>query len=103
EDGIRDFHVTGVQTCALPILTASERRTAAVRSMSSTGAAIILYFLPLPLLAKAFYELVLRGRFTGFVISLALFALFVFGAELMQIGRASCRDSGSRSAGAARW
>src|SRR5690606_40893663 len=23
EDGIRDFHVTGVQTCALPILTAS--------------------------------------------------------------------------------
>src|SRR5690606_39520408 len=22
EDGIRDFHVTGVQTCALPILTA---------------------------------------------------------------------------------
>src|SRR5690606_39583477 len=23
EDGIRDFHVTGVQTCALPILTVS--------------------------------------------------------------------------------
>src|SRR5690606_39498955 len=23
EDGIRDFHVTGVQTCALPIWTAS--------------------------------------------------------------------------------
>src|SRR5690606_39785489 len=23
EDGIRDFHVTGVQTCALPIFTAS--------------------------------------------------------------------------------
>src|SRR5690606_40328374 len=29
EDGIRDFHVTGVQTCALPILlTADERRRA---------------------------------------------------------------------------
>ena len=67
-------------------LTASERRTSAIRSMSSTGAAIILYFLPLPLLGKAFYELVLRGRFTGFVISLALFALFVFGAELMRRG-----------------
>src|SRR5690606_12771693 len=26
EDGIRDFHVTGVQTCALPILSASTRR-----------------------------------------------------------------------------
>src|SRR5690606_40985761 len=27
EDGIRDFHVTGVQTCALPILSAETRRT----------------------------------------------------------------------------
>src|SRR5690606_39786559 len=25
EDGIRDFHVTGVQTCALPILTLARR------------------------------------------------------------------------------
>src|SRR5690606_40871776 len=27
EDGIRDFHVTGVQTCALPILIDSTRLT----------------------------------------------------------------------------
>src|SRR5690606_39652329 len=26
EDGIRDFHVTGVQTCALPILSFNELR-----------------------------------------------------------------------------
>src|SRR5690606_40703380 len=26
EDGIRDFHVTGVQTCALPILQQQDRR-----------------------------------------------------------------------------
>src|SRR5690606_40820839 len=26
EDGIRDFHVTGVQTCALPIFSVSEVR-----------------------------------------------------------------------------
>src|SRR5436309_11644838 len=26
EDGIRDFHVTGVQTCALPIFGATESR-----------------------------------------------------------------------------
>src|SRR5690606_39635224 len=26
EDGIRDFHVTGVQTCALPILDAQRNR-----------------------------------------------------------------------------
>src|SRR5690606_40933662 len=28
EDGIRDFHVTGVQTCALPIFRPSARRVA---------------------------------------------------------------------------
>src|SRR5690606_40934278 len=28
EDGIRDFHVTGVQTCALPILTGDNEFTA---------------------------------------------------------------------------
>src|SRR5690606_40860967 len=28
EDGIRDFHVTGVQTCALPICVAGEHRPA---------------------------------------------------------------------------
>src|SRR5690606_40936365 len=28
EDGIRDFHVTGVQTCALPILVIAEKPTA---------------------------------------------------------------------------
>src|SRR5690606_39692794 len=29
EDGIRDFHVTGVQTCALPILALDRRITGA--------------------------------------------------------------------------
>src|SRR5690606_41009715 len=28
EDGIRDFHVTGVQTCALPISVRSQQRAA---------------------------------------------------------------------------
>src|SRR5439155_4611958 len=32
EDGIRDGHVTGVQTCALPILTAVSKRSAHFRS-----------------------------------------------------------------------
>src|SRR6266511_5436048 len=38
EDGIRDFHVTGVQTCALPILMRSLRRwfyAAALLALSS--------------------------------------------------------------------
>jgi 5-bromo-4-chloroindolyl phosphate hydrolysis protein len=67
-------------------LTQAERNAATRRSLGATGAAIILYLLPLPLLGKAFYELVLRGRFTGFVISLALFALFILGAELARRG-----------------
>src|SRR5690606_40033300 len=37
EDGIRDFHVTGVQTCALPIW--SSKRAA------SKGAALALYMI----------------------------------------------------------
>src|SRR5690606_39765166 len=32
EDGIRDFHVTGVQTCALPISTAATKGSVATRS-----------------------------------------------------------------------
>src|SRR5690606_4257809 len=44
EDGIRDFHVTGVQTCALPISTTppactSTRRTGRRRRRSSPGPA----------------------------------------------------------------
>src|SRR5690606_40348109 len=35
EDGIRDFHVTGVQTCALPIWT--ERRMAFVSGLTLVG------------------------------------------------------------------
>jgi 5-bromo-4-chloroindolyl phosphate hydrolysis protein len=67
-------------------LTQAERNAATRRSLGATGAAIILYLLPLPLLGKAFYELVLRGRFSGFVLSLALFALFILGAELARRG-----------------
>src|SRR5690606_40324809 len=38
EDGIRDFHVTGVQTCALPISCActSDEETPEPRSIDST-------------------------------------------------------------------
>src|SRR5690606_40502679 len=34
EDGIRDFHVTGVQTCALPILAPASRIRCGVRYMA---------------------------------------------------------------------
>src|SRR5215475_1613268 len=42
EDGIRDFHVTGVQTCALPISSSSfvtSRRRSAVHVSGENGIA----------------------------------------------------------------
>src|SRR5690606_39627214 len=38
EDGIRDFHVTGVQTCALPILLARIRKNALFQKMLAGNA-----------------------------------------------------------------
>src|SRR5690625_7296255 len=35
EDGIRDGHVTGVQTCALPISDEDDRRTEAISAISA--------------------------------------------------------------------
>src|SRR5690606_41181976 len=37
EDGIRDFHVTGVQTCALPILAAQREPIEALRRRVTRG------------------------------------------------------------------
>src|SRR5690606_40788753 len=38
EDGIRDFHVTGVQTCALPILLVDDGSTDGTASVARTVA-----------------------------------------------------------------
>src|SRR5256885_13867235 len=43
EDGIRDYKVTGVQTCALPIYSGRGRRTAGGRIGMSTSASRPLY------------------------------------------------------------
>src|SRR5690606_40261736 len=37
EDGIRDFHVTGVQTCALPIWTGTSRDSRGVAQLGSAS------------------------------------------------------------------
>src|SRR5690606_40414185 len=41
EDGIRDFHVTGVQTCALPISLASERVAGMVKPVKALAEALL--------------------------------------------------------------
>src|SRR5690606_39685596 len=87
EDGIRDFHVTGVQTCALPIL-----RQAAffgfLVAMSST--AVVL-----KLLEDAGQTSSLHGRLTIAVLifqDLAVVPLMLMLPVLGEIGRASCRE-----------
>src|SRR5206468_8813617 len=88
EDGIRDLIVTGVQTCALPIL-------------AGAGAGGILMALanpPLDLGPLAFFAAIpllwaLRGvrARRGALLGLA-FGLAYYG--IVQIGRASCRERG---------
>src|SRR5690606_40784017 len=90
EDGIRDFHVTGVQTCALPIWTWPRRAPANVASGSAgSGGALArspragAAGLRCPLGGAARLRRALRGT--------ALRRGALRGAAL-QIGRASRRE-----------
>src|SRR2546429_2923079 len=79
EDGIRDVAVTGVQTCALPILASMSRRAIARK----------LAFLPQQPSAPGemtIAQLVRQGRFSH----VGLFRSYVRRDE--EIGRASCRE-----------
>src|SRR5690606_39864675 len=58
-DGIRDFHVTGVQTCALPIL---ERAVELARAEAGEGAVPDLENLPDD---PAVYQMLAEGRAEG--------------------------------------
>src|SRR5690606_40497780 len=77
EDGIRDFHVTGVQTCALPISgMAVDRR---LEGFPSVGDARLLAILP-------------AGHASG-IPEDELQDVILEGSPLEdEIGRASCRE-----------
>src|SRR5690606_40494008 len=70
EDGIRDFHVTGVQTCALPILRAARLDNtvdAEIRRLAAVDVLIIDDFALRPLDATEtsdFYEIVVERHRT---------------------------------------
>src|SRR5690606_39637134 len=97
EDGIRDFHVTGVQTCALPICTEGHNqhgvpvlsycRWVMVRKRDP-AAPPVEAVVPQLATSVAPDDLVLPPGldFTGYDFALA------------EIGRASCRDGGAASA-----
>src|SRR5690606_41190553 len=88
EDGIRDFHVTGVQTCALPILPAAEERDherdrRVAHSVAKLGEVREERH-------AAVRELVLLLRLAPFVGDCARW--LNHASAWAQIGRASCRD-----------
>src|SRR5690606_40597240 len=95
-DGIRDFHVTGVQTCALPIYLGQFYYAAAfiffgylVGTLSMPVGIILVSG---PLIGMIFFEL--RYVVPACVISvLGLIALTYVSA--FEIGRASCRERGA--------
>src|SRR5690606_39476206 len=99
EDGIRDFHVTGVQTCALPILDELARRAGVVEGVAARR--LLLGDLPHRIdgLAHADDGHALYG---GGVELLELEQLggarLVAGAD-EEIGRASCRERGWMAGG----
>src|SRR5690606_40335723 len=85
EDGIRDFHVTGVQTCALPISGTVE---AAQTAMGVT-------FLYWGFHAWGIYALVgLALAYFTYSLKLPLTMRSVFYPFFGEIGRASCRERG---------
>src|SRR5690606_39485711 len=91
EDGIRDFHVTGVQTCALPI---SILAGASLWALSIVARESMGLMGDLPFVAEislSLLPLLLTG--SGFS---ALF--FMVPNRSVQIGRASCREGVERAA-----
>src|SRR5690606_39945915 len=89
EDGIRDFHVTGVQTCALPISTScgilpvAASQVVNVRAAAAERARVLA---PAPVSARA------PSQERSAVTSSSA------GAIRSKIGRASCRVRVAKSA-----
>src|SRR5690606_39807943 len=95
EDGIRDFHVTGVQTCALPIYA---RRAA--EDLAHLARRNVLG-LPAERVAHAVDEIVVTERVLPQEVAGAepQVALLDDVAEDLQTGRAACRERGSSEGG----
>src|SRR5690606_39804507 len=89
EDGIRDFHVTGVQTCALPILGLDIRT---VGDMGELPDALPVFLFPDVPLTMETLRIILPVSATLAVVGLLESLMTAQIVEDMKIGRASCRE-----------
>src|SRR5690606_40020758 len=83
EDGIRDFHVTGVQTCALPIYPASRCRSSVFSCRNSS-----LFWRSCAVVSSA--DLISGSCST--VLPITIPTVSARKIATMEIGRASCRE-----------
>src|SRR5690606_40900934 len=90
EDGIRGFHVTGVQTCALPI---SFKVVLLAPDRAAYGDLCQLITVGRRAAEKGAYRLTLEdlAKYSGRCLALWVPGDYVGGVECPQIGRASCR------------
>src|SRR5690606_39419623 len=91
EDGIRDFHVTGVQTCALPIYPVTVELPCAAIPVRGRVDAVAL--------EVAVTALLLAGVVTGGTVMVREPLGLEPDAVRRQIGRASCRERGESAGG----
>src|SRR5690606_39279662 len=97
EDGIRDFHVTGVQTCALPISASTNSSSENLSSRSSSSVSVAPGSPSSPGNAahgRNRSENVVRHRKSASHMRSAS-----CGSRRAEIGRASCREGGQLRAG----
>src|SRR5690606_40783887 len=87
EDGIRDFHVTGVQTCALPI---SAQPPLLAQTAAVNAPAVASGYAPVPFVVGELMEFKLKAKWTFISGS---------GTASLEIGRASCRERGKIAGG----
>src|SRR5690606_41088729 len=90
EDGIRDFHVTGVQTCALPISNVH----GPAGSLQSVADAVKLLLKEDINLKGADRFVYMLAPFIAALCAFLIYAVIPFGPEVSKIGRASCRERG---------
>src|SRR5690606_39777505 len=98
EDGIRGFHVTGVQTCALPISGRAAR--AGVHGPARGRAAPLLPPAARPAYPPGRPGIAMAARAARDACRVASHAA---GGPAAEIGRASCRERGERSVVSGWW